>query len=155
LWLTLILTPNLTAEMPTPRPDATKRVSHTPTLAERNIVIRAKMCAYALKYRTMPEYVMAVGNIESRKGEYEFRIGKTGRYYQPMGIHELFLKQRGWPVDTLDGNIEVGARALAGIDNERDLKWRLRRYNATFNESYWKEVCRAIDRYSERGALSR
>jgi hypothetical protein len=111
------------------------------------------MCAYALKYHTKPEYVMALGHIESRKGKFEFRTWKTGKYYQPMGIHEYALYERGWPVDTLDGNIEVGARALKGIQSLNDLKHRLRKYNATFNQAYWKQVLMAIHKYTGKVSL--
>ena len=143
------MTPNLLAVMPTPLM-IVKEIK-TPSSADRNIVIRALMCAYAIKYGTKPEYIMAVAHIESRKGNVEFRTNKTGRYYQPMGIHECFLRERGWPVNTLDGNIEVGARALRGIQSEDRLKSRLKKYNATFNQSYWKEVVKAADKYRKKG----
>jgi hypothetical protein len=113
------------------------------------IIIRAKCCAYALKHETKPAYVMAVAHIESRKGAQEFRVGRVGRYWLPMGIHYGFLKEHGWPVDTLDGNIEAGARALRGIHDLASLKRRLKNYNREFNGSYWHEICKAIKKYEK------
>ena len=120
---------------------------------EQAIIIRAKCCAYALKYKTKPAYVMATAHIESRKDSREFRVGRVGRYWLPMGIHYGFLKERGWPVDTLDGNIEAGARALSGIQDEDALKRRLKKYNCEFNSGYWHEICKAIKKYEKGVSL--
>ena len=70
-----------------------------------------------------------------------------------MGIHYGFLKERGWPVDTLDGNIEAGARALSGIQDEDALKRRLKKYNCEFNSGYWHEICKAIKKYEKGVSL--
>jgi hypothetical protein len=120
---------------------------------EQAIIIRAKCCAYALKYKTKPAYVMSVAHIESRKGSREFRVGRVRCYWLPMGIHNGFLKERGWPVDTLDGNIEAGARALSGIQDEDALKRRLKKYNCEFNGAYWHEICQAIIKYKKGVSL--
>jgi hypothetical protein len=111
------------------------------------IVVKALICAYAIKNHAKPAYVAAVAHVESRFGEMEFRTWKTGRYYQPMGIDEDFLYRRGWPVDTLDGNVDRGSQAFAGIDNLEDLKRRLQTYNSSFNSRYWSEIKKAVAKY--------
>ena len=111
------------------------------------IVVKALICAYAIKNHAKPAYVAAVAHIESRLGGLEFRTWKTGKYYQPMGIHEGFLKEKGWPVDTLDGNIDAGSRAFARIDTLEALKRRLRKYNCSFNSGYWNEIKKAVAKY--------
>ena len=113
------------------------------------VVVKALICAYAIKNHAKPAYVAAVAHVESRKGGLEFRTWKTGRYYQPMGIEQGFLKERGWPVDTLDGNIDAGARSFAGIDNLEALKRRLRKYNCTFDSGYWSEIKKAVVKYEK------
>ena len=111
------------------------------------VVVKALICAYAIKNHAKPAYVAAVAHIESRKGSQEFRVGRVSLYWLPMGIHYGFLKERGWPVDTLDGNIDVGSRAFAGIVNLEALKRRLQKYNCSFNSGYWGEVKKAVAKY--------
>jgi hypothetical protein len=150
LWLTLILTPNLLAVMPTPVV-AVQKKGHTPTLADRNIVIRALICAYALKYDVEPAAAMAVARIESGTRVQEFRTGFMGRtYLGPFGIHKCFLKK--WPVDQLECNIEVGVRAIARY---KDLKVSLKKYNTAFNEGYWRAVTTARAQYRRSGVTTR
>ena len=141
-------TSNLSAVMPTPVAVSYKHSTRkTPTLAERNIVIRALICAYALKYNVEPAAAMAVAHIESRKGQQEFRVGLMGRtYYGPFGVNKCFLKK--WSVDELDTNIKVGVKALSRNQN---LKKSLQKYNAAFNEAYWQAIQEARRKYRKGG----
>lgn len=97
----------------------------------------------AAKFRVDPNFLKAVASVESRKGNQKFRYGKMGRtYYGPMGIHKCFLKK--WDIDKPEINIMVGARALQGVgSNPAAQKKRLRRYNASFNERYWRAIKQA------------
>lgn len=114
---------------------------------DQAVLVRAYAYAYSFKYDLKPEYALAVANVESRKSNLEFRVGAIGRrYYGPFGIHKDYLK-RGWPIDTLPGNVEAGCRALKGIQTLPTLKRRLRTYNAQFNEGYWEAICQAVKRY--------
>ena len=121
------------------------------------VVVKALICAYSIKNHAKPAYVAAVAHIESRIGGLEFRTWKVGRYYLPMGIHYGFLKERGWPVDTLDGNIDAGSRSFEGIDNLEVLKqrlqgsgkWKGRPYNCSFNSGYWSEIKKAVAKYEK------
>ena len=72
-------------------------------------------------------------------------MGKT--FYGPSGIHKCFLNK--WDIDKPKINIDVGARALRGVgDNVALQKKRLKRYNASFNESYWKAIKSAERKYA-------
>jgi hypothetical protein len=88
-------------------------------------------------YKVDPYFALAVAETESScKGE-RFRFGKMGKgtYYGPFGIHKQFLKK--WPIDDPYVNTEIGIRALSRYKNQRAA---LKKYNATFNESYWKRI---------------
>ncbi len=102
--------------------------------------------AYALKFGTKPEYVLAVAHIESRKLDRhdgvisEFRIGKMGRYWGPMGLRKR--------VPDMERNIAIGTYALRDIQTLDQLKERLHDYNREFNGAYWWAICQAVRRYS-------
>lgn len=99
---------------------------------------------------------MAVAHVESRKGKLEFRTWRTGKYYQPMGIqYEQYGKfaSLGMHIDRLDGNIEVGARAFRGVQTMAEFKKRLKRYNCSFDSSYWSQICKAVDLYEATGLM--
>jgi soluble lytic murein transglycosylase-like protein len=105
-------------------------------------LLRAWICAYAIKYHIPPEDALAVAHIESRLGSKEFRTGKIGRrYYGPMGIDASYLS---WGIREPERNIEVGVRALSYY---KDLEVSLRHYNKTFNRAYWNEIKKARLKY--------
>lgn len=96
-----------------------------------------------------PCFAQAVMIVESRPtggAELEFRVGRLGKskYWGPFGIHRDFLKR--WPIDDPFVNVEVGVKALRGNDRRRVLK----RYNASFNEAYYREV-RRVERKLKGG----
>lgn len=150
----LATTLNLIAVMPTlpirsmsPEPV----VSHTPrqsAITEPSpLIIRALICAYAIKYNVDPAIAMAVARVESGNRKREFRVGLMGKtYYGPFGIHRCFLQK--WPIDRLETNIEVGIRAIGRC---RDLRKSLKRYNATFNETYYRAVLASARQYRRSG----
>lgn len=153
LTLILLFTPN-------PAIGATyqPRLSNRPGALsqEQAFIIRALCCAYALKWQTKPAFIMAVAHVESRTKKLEFRDWQTGRYYQPMGIqYEQYGKfaRMGMPIDTLRGNIEVGARAFRGIQTLAEFKKRLKTYNCSFDSSYWSQICKAVDLYEATGLM--
>jgi hypothetical protein len=86
-----------------------------------------------------PEFALAVAAIESRLqcGP----LGRSGTYYGPMGIHKCFKAK--WDIEDPYVNIAVGVSALRGRDQRRVLK----RYNASFNEAYWRAVQAARRQY--------
>lgn len=92
--------------------------------------------AVAEKYGVDPNFALAVFECESSKKEVRFRFGKVGKYWLPAGIHQCFESR--WDLSDLRVNTEVGIRALAryGKDYRRSLK----RYNASFDESYYKRI---------------
>lgn len=94
----------------------------------------------ALYYGVEPEFAQAVAIVESRPagGGMEIRVGRLGksRYYGPFGIHRDFLKK--WDIANPYVNVEVGVKALRGKDQVAVLK----RYNRSFNQGYYREVCR-------------
>lgn len=114
-----------------------------------NIPIKKVMIEAAKRWNVEPAFLMSVACIESRKGNQEFRLGKMGKtYYGPMGIHKCFLNR--WAIDDWKINIEVGARALRGVENNEQLqKRRLKRYNVSFNNSYWKAICSMKYKYQK------
>lgn len=88
-------------------------------------------------YRVEPEFIFPVMVVESGDANNLIRfgpLGKSGKYIGPMGINKCFRKQ--WDIDDPVVNIAVGARALRGSDKRRLLK----RYNAAFNEGYYRAV---------------
>lgn len=136
-------TPLASALLPKQAP---RQVSHTPRQVS-SVIIRAKICAYSLKYGLDPAIGMAVAHIESRKGSQEFRVGRMGpTYYGPMGLHKCFV-DRG--AADLDRNIEMGVKALTRYPT--DLKRSLRRYNTSFDGSYWTAIQRAAAKYRRAG----
>jgi hypothetical protein len=110
-------------------------------------LLMAWLKACALTYGVEPEFAWAVARVESgRPGAAEIRcgpLGRTGKYYGPFGIHREF--KRRWPIDNPYVNVEVGVKALRGADKRRVL----RRYNASFDESYYRAVM-ALYRQAKR-----
>lgn len=110
-------------------------------------LLLAWMKACALTYGVEPEFAYAVARVESGgQGVTEIRcgpLGRSGTYYGPFGIHRDF--RRRWPVDDPFVNVEVGVKALRGRDKRRVLQ----RYNASFNEAYYRAVM-AIYRQAKR-----
>jgi hypothetical protein len=112
--------------------------------------IKDLVLKYSPIYDVDPPFALAVFHIESRIGNQEFRVGPMGRgtFYGPAGIHKSFLKDRGWPINTLEGNIRVGVRALQGTGVSRDKQVRrLHRYNAVCDSRYVGAVMRAKAKY--------
>ena len=102
---------------------------------------------YASIYGVDPAFALAVAHVESRTAHQEFRVGLIGgRYYAPYAIHKDFMRLRGWPVDTLQGNIEAGVRALRGSSHRAVL----RRYNREFTEDYYRAVELAAKEYRRK-----
>lgn len=88
-----------------------------------------------------PYFARAVAIVESRPagGGLAMRcgpLGKQGKYYGPFGISRIFLKR--WNIADPYVNVWVGVRALRG----RNRLKILRRYNASFNQAYYREICR-------------
>lgn len=74
-------------------------------------------------------------------------MGKAGKYWLPMGIYD---PNRSLGADSLDRNIYLGVKALARygpVNTEAELKKTLKKYNASFNLSYWSEIKKAERRY--------
>ena len=103
--------------------------------------------ACALTYGVEPEFAWAVARVESgAPGGAEIRcgpLGRSGKYYGPMGINRCFKAK--WPIDNAFVNVEVGVKALRGADKRRVLQ----RYNAAFDEAYFRAVM-AIYRQAKR-----
>ena len=89
------------------------------------------------KYGVDPNFALAVAEVESSNKEVRFRFGKMGKgtYYGPFGIHKSFLSQ--WAINDPYINTEVGVRALARYKDQRQ---SLRKYNASFNEAYYRRI---------------
>jgi hypothetical protein len=104
----------------------------------------AHVKACAEKYGMDPYVCLGVAGAESSLGEVEFRFGKMGRsrYYGPMGINKCFLEK--WNIADPYVNTEVGIRALARY---KDLRRSLKKYNAEFNEGYYKRVIYLTKKY--------
>jgi len=107
--------------------------------------------AYAALYGVEPEFALAVAHVESGCAGQEFRLGplgKKGKYAGPFGLDRAYCRERFGldPVDP-ETNIRIGVRALRG----RDPRAVLQRYNAKFNERYWRAVQQAKRRYKSRG----
>lgn len=110
-------------------------------------LLLAWLQACALTYGVEPEFAWAVARVESGvPGGAEIRcgpLGRAGKYYGPFGIHRDF--RRRWPINDPFVNVEVGIKALRGTDKRQVL----RRYNAAFNEAYYRAVM-AIYRQAKR-----
>jgi hypothetical protein len=108
---------------------------------------------YAKKYNVKPAIPLAVAHVESAYKGQEFRVGKVGHkgnggpYYAPYNIHYSYLK-RGWPINTLEGNVEAGVRCFAGMNEAQALR-RLRTYNTICDSRYVKAVRISIRRYEK------
>jgi hypothetical protein len=92
----------------------------------------------ATKYGVDPNFALAVAEVESSNKEVRFRFGKMGRgtYYGPFGIHKCFLDK--WAINDPMVNTEVGIRALSRYG--KDYRRTLRKYNESFNESYYRRI---------------
>jgi hypothetical protein len=124
------------------------------TPAERQ-VIKKETIRWSKVFNVDPAFALAVFHIESRVGGQEFRKGRVGSkksggpFYAPANIHYSYLKDRGWPIDTLEGNVMVGVRALQGTGYSRESQIRrLRRYNASYNGAYGCQVMKAKAKYA-------
>jgi hypothetical protein len=110
-------------------------------------LLLAWLQACALTYGVEPEFAWAVARVESGvPGGAEIRcgpLGRSGKYYGPMGINRCFKAK--WPIDNAFVNVEVGVKALRGADKRRVLQ----RYNAAFNEAYFRAVM-AVYRQAKR-----
>jgi hypothetical protein len=110
-------------------------------------LLLAWLQACALTYGVEPEFAFAVARVESGlPGAAVIRcgpLGRSGKYYGPFGIHRDF--RRRWPIDDPFVNVAVGVKALRGTDKRRVLQ----RYNAAFNEAYYRAVMR-IYRQAQR-----
>lgn len=113
-------------------------------MAEALLVAWIRSCA--LVYGVDPEFAVAVAHVESRVPGQYLRVGRLGRsrYFGPFGIHQDFRKK--WPVEDPWVNCLIGVRALRG----RDKRKVLRRYNAEFNESYYRAVMRAAGKRNRK-----
>jgi hypothetical protein len=118
------------------------------------VVIRAYICAYAIKYHVPPADALAVGHVETRKlksGQItqEFRTGLIGpkgeQVYGPMGIAKCF-KYMG--VANVERNIEVGVMTLARY---RSLAAALPHYNKKCNRAYRAAIAEARRHYRVGG----
>jgi hypothetical protein len=104
------------------------------------------MAHYGKVFDVEPATLAAVAHVESGKGGQEFRFGRVGEVYLPMGIHECFRYR--WNIEDPEVNIMVGARALRSVgSSDMRLKSRLRSYNKEFNHAYWVDVLAARGRY--------
>lgn len=130
-------------------PASSGHTSYRSLKSDRNTLIKKLVCKYADKYKVKRSSALAVAHIESRKLDrhgnvcQEFREGKHGRYWLPMGI---FDPADRLGVDDLETNIEVGVRALTRygpVTNAAELKKVLRKYNASFDGAYWGQIKKA------------
>ncbi len=70
-------------------------------------------------------------------------------YSGPFGINRCFLSR--WNVDDPWINTVIGIRALARYQDKRRT---LMKYNANFNESYWRRV-KELERRNRRAEVFR
>lgn len=100
----------------------------------------------AIKHGVSPAFATAVAQVESGNKNHRFRVGPIGKgtYYAPFGIHKSYLKK--WRIDDPKVNIERGVMALRGKDKRKVLK----RYNKSFNEGYYRTICRLEKQYQRR-----
>jgi hypothetical protein len=106
----------------------------------------------SVKYGIDPNFALAVAEVESSyKGE-RFRFGKMGKgtYYGPFGIHKCFLKK--WAINDPYINTEVGIRALARYKDQRK---SLKKYNAAFNEGYYRTIKKLEKKNRESGVFKK
>jgi hypothetical protein len=121
------------------------------TQSERKEFVEAVKQA-SKKHNVDPVIPLAVAHVESSYRGAEFRIGLVGSeksggpYYAPFNIHYSYKTERGWPVDTLKGNVEAGVRCFRNMGVEQAMR-RLRKYNTTCNSGYLKSVRAAILKY--------
>ena len=111
-------------------------------LASALLIAWIKSCA--LVYSVDPSFAQAVAIVESRApggGELEMRVGRLGRskYWGPMGLNQDCFKDKKNVSDPFL-NVYWGVKALARYpaDEIRSLK----KYNSSYNNSYYKEIVR-------------
>lgn len=95
-----------------------------------------------------PAFAAAVFHVESRTATQEFRFGPMGRrgqYIGPAGIDKCFRDK--YDIDCWPVNVLVGVRALRAHRRERTERAILRRYNANFNQAYYRAVMVAKKKY--------
>lgn len=107
----------------------------TGTLATALLLAWMKACC--IVYGVEPEFAWGVLRVESGvPGGPAIRLGRLGgsRYFGPFGIADVY----GNDVNLSNPyvNILIGVAALRGQDKRRIL----RRYNAAFNEAYYRAV---------------
>lgn len=97
-------------------------------------------------YGIDPAFALAVAHVESRTAHQEFRVGLLcHKWYGPFNIEKGFKKR--WPdIDTIQGNCRAGVRALRGSNPRRVLQ----RYNAAFNEGYYRAIMAARRKYQTK-----
>jgi len=102
------------------------------------------------RYGVDPNFALAVAETESSCKGKRFRFGRMGKgtFYGPFGIHKCF--RRRWDIGNPYVNTQVGIRALARHKNQRR---SLRKYNASFNEAYWKRVKQLEARNRKNGVF--
>jgi len=119
----------------------------------KDLKIRRMIIKYATEYKVKPSAALAVAHIEGRGLDkygnilQEFRIGKHGRFWLPMGIYDPKGTKMAF---ILERNIELGVKALARygpVRNLMDLKRTLRKYNTEFNSAYWYQIVKAERKY--------
>jgi len=103
------------------------------------------------EYGVDPNFALAVAETESSCKGRQFRFGRMGRshYSGPFGINRCFLSR--WNVDDPWINTVIGIRALARYQDKRRT---LMKYNANFNESYWRRV-KELERRNRRAEVFR
>ncbi|MGA7886359.1 MAG: hypothetical protein WCA44_11510 [Acidobacteriaceae bacterium] len=101
-------------------------------------------------YGVNPNFALAVAETESSCRGQQFRFGSMGKgtYFGPFGIHKCFRAK--WDIADPYINTVIGIRALARY---RDKRRTLRKYNAAFNEAYWRRVCYLERRNREAGVF--
>lgn len=107
-----------------------------------------KLCSE--KYGIDPNVALAVAEVESSGQGQRFRFGPIGKgtYYGPMGLHKCFLRR--WNIGDPYVNTEIGIRALA---RKRDLRRSLRKYNASFDETYYKRIMQLAAKNRRQGVF--
>ena len=89
-------------------------------------------------------FAHGVATVESGCKVNEVRVGplgSKGKFIAPFGINKCFRDK--WDIDNPYINIVVGVRALRG----RDQRHVLQRYNAEFNEAYYRAVMACARQY--------
>lgn len=102
------------------------------------------------KYGIDPNIALAVAEVESSGKGQRFRFGKLGKgtYYGPYGVNKCFLSK--WNIADPYVNTEIGIRALA---RNKDIRKSLRKYNAEFNEAYYRRIMQLAAQNRRQGVF--